>query len=246
MSNVYIIPSYCEINSLPKFLNELAPIITLRDKIVICDDSPIEIAFKLEKICREISKKYKRELSFLHNLSKDGRGAAVLRGMKYSYNEFPEALYFVECDADGSHRPIDIINLRSEHDATSLIIGSRYLKHSKIQNWSLRRRFLSKFLNILIPKLFKLKVKDITNGLRSYSRESVALLISKCQTANGFIYLSEQLILIVGSGFSIKEVPIIFSNRISDKSTVTIKDLINSLKQVYLLLKIYKPHKIRK
>jgi hypothetical protein len=56
------------------------------------------------------------------------------------------------------------------------------------------------------------------------------------QLNNGFTYLSEQALVIHTKGLSILELPIIFIDRVSGKSTVTYKEIVNSIKGILLLL----------
>ena len=56
---------------------------------------------------------------------------------------------------------------------------------------------------------------------------------------NGFTYLSEQILIAHAKGLSIFELPIIFIDRVSGESTVTYKEIVNSIKGILLLL-LYK------
>ena len=60
--------------------------------------------------------------------------------------------YFIEMDADFSHSPNEInSNLKFfNKKKLDLLISSRYLKKSKILNWSMTRSILSRLSNILI------------------------------------------------------------------------------------------------
>ena len=60
-------------------------------------------------------------------------------------------------DADFSHNPNEL-RKNIEHFSTNnldLLIASRYLKNSKIINWGLKRRILSKLSNILARVLLE-------------------------------------------------------------------------------------------
>ena len=69
---------------------------------------------------------------------------------------------FVEMDADFSHNPNELstkIEIFSKTNS-DLLIASRYLKDSKIINWSIQRRIFSRMSNILARLLLKIPVSD--------------------------------------------------------------------------------------
>jgi dolichol-phosphate mannosyltransferase len=144
-------------------------------------------------------------------------------------NDYPEAKFIVECDADGSHRAIDILKIKNSETVADLLIGSRYLPSSKIIGWPMSRRIFSWILNNSIPRVIFVEVHDITNGLRRYSREAVRQILSNPQMNTGFVYLSEQAVVLKKRGMKISEEPIIFVDRTLGTSTVTWRELTNSL-----------------
>ena len=81
------------------------------------------------------------------------------------------------------------------------------IKNSKIINWPLSRRILSKLSNILARLLLSVPVNDYTNGYRFYSRSAAKTIISKCnKTGGGFIVLSEIILVLWKNGFKIHEI----------------------------------------
>ena len=134
-------------------------------------------------------------------------------------------------DADFSHDPKEIKkNLKIfKKKKLDLLISSRYLKESKISNWSLSRRIFSLMANFLAKLLLNLGVSDYTNGFRIYSRKSVELITKKCgNIGDGFIVLSEILLIIKIFNLKISEVPSIFVNRKRGESSVNFKLIIQS------------------
>ncbi len=235
ISEVIIIPSYSEVAALPVFLNELIPILPNSAFIIICDDSPNQV-FKVLK--NEISKieNHNLVIDYLHSNSKAGRGAAVKRGLEFARREFADCKYFLECDADGSHRPEDVVRVLEANQSIDLVIGSRYLGESLISNWPKSRRAFSRILNWTIPKILRINVKDVTNGLRRYSIKATTVLLEKESQNTGFTYLSEQALIISRAQLSIQEVPIHFIDRIHGESTVTYREIISSIRGILKLI----------
>jgi len=131
-STLIVVASYNEIYALPSFLSELAPLITRNETVVVADDSPIETRELIKAGCESNFKSSAAKLDFSFSNSKNGRGAAIHRGLKFATQKYGEFDYFIECDSDGSHTPKDIVNLINSVDPSDLIIGSRYLPSSKI------------------------------------------------------------------------------------------------------------------
>ena len=138
---------------------------------------------------------------------------------------------FVEMDADFSHDPKEL-KRNIDHfinNKLDLLIGSRYLKKSFIVNWSLSRRIFSKLANFLARILLQIKLTDFTNGYRIYSKRSVEKITNVCgNIGDGFIILSEIIVVLSNNNFNIDEIETYFLNRERRKSSVNFKLIIAS------------------
>ena len=232
-----VIPSFNEIFALPVFLKELSKSIDKNFAIIVMDDSDPEIAKELEKITNLIGQSNNAPFIYVHNPLKSGRGNAVRRGFEFALSEFQNLSFVIECDADGSHRAEDVIALSLNSNKKGVVIGSRYLKESKIIGWPLSRLAFSKLLNLVIPRILGLQLTDVTNGLRIYSKESVNFLCSIDQQHVGFIYLSESIQVLTKNGYDVREIPSVFINRTLGKSTVRFSEVVKSLKGIIMISK---------
>lgn len=238
ITRAIVIPSYGEDLALPSLLTTLAGSLSNDNVVIVADDSKPEIRARIVSGCEKAMINSPGTLIFSFTESKSGRGAAVRRGMKLAREEYPNLVSIMECDADGSHQPQDILRLRDSSISCDLLVGSRYLKKSQIVEWPIRRRIFSKILNVSIPFLLQLRMKDVTNGLRKYSIRAVDLILSNEANSSGFIYLSEQALLISRRGFEIKEIPIVFTDRELGSSTVTWRDIVNSILGIIKLVSL--------
>ena len=236
-----IIPTYNEeenIISLVKNIKKYVP----KAKICIVDDSREDGIKKILKI-HNLSK-----IIYFHRKNKKGRGSAVIFALKKLFRKNIKQI-FIEMDADFSHRPSELkknINLFKKNNS-DLLIASRYLHNSKILNWSLSRKILSKLSNLLAKKILKINISDYTNGFRIYSNASVNLIIKKCgNIGDGFIILSEILMVIHTNKLKIDETHSVFINRIRGESSVNIKLIIQSFFGLLKLFLIKKKYKITK
>ena len=236
ITRALVIPSYGEDLALPDLLETLAGSLSKEDVIIVADDSKPDIRTRLVAGCHTATKNSPGLIRFTFAESKSGRGSAVRRGMELARREYPNLEYVLECDADGSHQARDIVRVRDSSINCDLLVGSRYLKDSQIIGWPIARRIFSKLLNALIPRVLDLPMKDVTNGLRRYSIEAVDLVLSKDANSKGFIYLSEQALLISRSGLRIAEIPIIFIDRELGTSTVTWREISSSIFGIFRLI----------
>ena len=136
-------------------------------------------------------------------------------------------------DADLSHPPSELKrNLKFfEENNLDLLIGSRYLEGSQIINWPISRRIFSRLANYLARFLLKIPCSDYTNGYRIYSKNAAKKVSEKCgKIGDGFIMLSEILLVLHKNNFKIGEIETKFINRLKGESSTNIKLIIASLK----------------
>ena len=234
---VVAIPAYNESATLPIIVQELSLSLSEKDAIMILDDSALQIHTETQSAVASAVTHPKCLVFFSHHNGKSGRGAAVRRGMELSIEKFPKMKYFIECDADGSHQVTDIVKLKSADIVCDLLVGSRYMQESRIIGWPISRRVFSKILNSTIPFMLNIPLKDITNGLRRYTPQALRQILLHEPINTGFTYLSEQAFVIHVNQLKINEMPIVFVERIAGHSTVTWKEIFNSLRGItYLLL----------
>lgn len=225
-----IIPTFNELDNIEKLIQEILKNVP-ESTIFIVDDS------KQNEIGDLINSK-NLKAKYFHRENSRGRGSAVLYGFTNALKENQFDI-FIEMDADFSHNPNEL-RKNIEHFSTNnldLLIASRYLKNSKIINWGIKRRILSKLSNILARVLLGVKLKDFTNGYRIYSKRAVEVITKKCgNIGDGFIILSEIIIVLKNNCFKINETETIFVNRTRGESSVNIKLILASL---YGILKLY-------
>ena len=242
MSNIsIIIPTYNEDENILALIKEVRKYVP-DSKICIVDDS------KIDTINKILKKGNIRNIIYFHRKNKKGRGSAVIFGFKKLFNKNNNQI-FIEMDADFSHRPSELKrNIKLfKKNKSDLLISSRYLKNSKILNWSMSRKILSKFSNILAKFILNINITDYTNGFRIYSNNSINLIIKKCgHIGDGFIVLSEILMIIDVNNLRIDETDSVFINRVRGESSVNIKLIFQSLLgllKLYIIKKKYKTSK---
>ena len=199
--------------------------------IIVVDDSS-------HKKTLAIIKKKKLDVLYFNRGKKLGRGSAVIFGLKKLFDR-KKIKAFIEMDADLSHNPSELKrNIKIFfNNSLDLLIGSRYLKKSRIINWTLGRRIFSILANFSARNLLQIPITDFTNGYRIYSRRSVKKIIKNCgKIGDGFIILSEILVELHLNNFKIDEIHSKFVNRVRGESSVSFKLILESF---IGLIKIY-------
>ncbi len=157
---------------------------------------------KTPEIAERLSKKYK-EIKSKNIPNNVGKGGAVLEGFRLARNEL---LCYV--DADNSTKPEMIWKMLNEMDDYDCIMGSRWLKDSKIlTKQPLSRRIASRGFNLLVKTLLNLKFTDTQNGGKIFKREIIEKIIDNVDDGSwafdiGLLYLIKK------ENGKIKEIPI--------------------------------------
>tara|TARA_B100001059_G_scaffold103157_1_gene102980 strand:+ start:83 stop:793 length:711 start_codon:yes stop_codon:yes gene_type:complete len=216
-----IIPAYNEGKNLIELLKKIKSE-NENWSIIIVDDSD---NFETKKLIENYKLK---KIRYIKRNLKMGRGSAVRFGFEYSKkNKFD---YILEMDADLSHNPFEIkllLNnlISKKHD---LVIGSRYLKNSKIIGWPIKRRIFSKLSNFFAKFLFGFKLTDYTNGFRVYNANAINELIKYPIENNGFMYLTETFTILKKKNFKISEQATVFINRKKGSSSLKLSEILSS------------------
>ncbi len=160
-----------------------------------CKDKTPETAEMLSKRYKEIISK-----NIPYNI---GKGGAVLEGFKLAKKQL---LCYV--DADNSTKPEMIWKMLNEMNDYDCVMGSRWLKDSKILvKQPLSRRVASRGFNILVRLLLNLQFTDTQNGGKVFKREIIEKIIDKADDSSWAFDIG-LLFLIKKNNGKIKEIPI--------------------------------------
>ena len=209
MKRLIIIPTYNESMNAPILIGRVFKYIPECSILVIDDGSPDGTA----KIVQSMQKEYSN-LHLLERSEKSGLGSAYRTGFAWGLERgFTE---LIEMDADMSHRVRDLakmIDVKNSHPETSLIIGSRWTKGGKTENWSKSRELLSRSANLYVRFMLGMGVKDSTAGFRIYSSQILRQIELGAIKSEGYSFQIEMTRAVHIKGGSIIEVPITFRER---------------------------------
>ena len=219
-SHLVVIPTYNEIDNIPDFVSEISKFNV--SVLFVDDNSPDGTGELISKISESNPK-----IKILNRPSKQGLGSAYRDGFGWGIEKGYE--FFIEMDADFSHRFDDLKNILEVSSNFDLIIGSRYVSGGGSQGWDFKRKLLSSTANSTSRILLRSQVKDMTSGFRCYSKKSLNKIKYQQTQSDGYAFQIEMTLRCVEKKLSIKEVPIIFNERRVGKSKMSKKIIVEAL-----------------
>tara|TARA_Y100000590_G_scaffold470703_1_gene668022 strand:+ start:8180 stop:8905 length:726 start_codon:yes stop_codon:yes gene_type:complete len=220
MKTLIVLPSYNEGQNINTLIDNILLQSNEHYVVVVDDNSPDNTIGIINKFVEY--KDYKNRLHLIKRNTKQGRGSAVMEGLKWGFNNINNIKLFIEMDCDFSHSPDEIYKGKDLIEKCDFVIGARY-PNGKIVNWPLKRRIFSFFANHLARFLIDKRISDYTNGFRFYSRNTMEYLLSKELKSYGHILLSETAAILLKGNFKVKSFPILFVNRTRGESNINFK-----------------------
>ena len=187
------------------------------DVLVVDDGSPDGTA----AIVREAMETYLGRVHMIERSGKLGLGTAYVAGFKWALKAGYE--YIFEMDADFSHDPKDVPLLYEAcaKDGYDLSVGSRYVTGVNVVNWPMGRVLMSYFASKYVRFITRLPVYDTTAGFNCYRREVLETIDLDNIRFKGYAFQIEMKFTTHMCGFKIKEVPVIFVNRVLGTSKMS-------------------------
>jgi dolichol-phosphate mannosyltransferase len=239
MSNrLVIIPTYNEAENIETVIRRIFALPLDFEVLVVDDSSPDGTA----QLVGALQSEFKDSLHLLVREEKSGLGRAYVEGFRYALSRSYQ--YIFEMDADLSHNPDDLLKLYQVCEAQAdMSIGSRYVQGVNVVNWPLSRVLLSYFASIYVKFITGMKIHDATAGFVCYKREVLEKInINKIKFV-GYAFQIEMKYRTYCKGFSILEVPIIFTDRTKGQSKMSnaiIKEAVFAVIKLRLLKLINK------
>lgn len=207
---VIIIPTYNEKENIEKMIRVLLSFEHSYDVLIVDDASPDGTA----DIVKSLMKEFPQRVFILERPGKLGLGTAYIAGFKWALERHYE--YIFEMDADFSHNPDDVPRLYAAcaQEGYDLAIGSRYVTGVNVVNWPMGRVLMSYFASKYVRLITRLPVYDTTAGFNCYRRSVLETMNLDDIRFKGYAFQIEMKFTTYMCGFSIKEVPVVFVNRV--------------------------------
>ncbi len=216
MKTLIIIPTYNEKDNIKKIINEVLRQDQSIDVLIIDDNSPDGTADIVRKMMEE-----NKRIDIISRPRKMGLGTAYVLGFEYAIKNNYDFVF--EMDADFSHDPQDIKRFLSQIKDNDLIIGSRYSDGVSVVNWPMKRLLLSYFANIYAKIVTGVPIDDLTGGFKCYRVSFLKNIDLSKIRSDGYAFQIEIDVKIFRKKGRIKEIPIIFKDRVDGYSKMNKK-----------------------
>jgi dolichol-phosphate mannosyltransferase len=214
-----VIPTYNEAENVGPIVHAVAEEMTKvapgEYRILIVDDnSPDGTGQLADKLAEELS-----TVEVMHRAGKDGLGRAYIAGFEHALAGGAELV--VEMDADFSHDPKYLGDLIGAADDADLVLGSRYVAGGAVRDWGVLRKLISRGGSFYARAVLRIKVNDLTGGYKCIRRHVLETIDLKSLRADGYVFQIEVTYRAISSGFTVREVPILFVDRAAGSSKMS-------------------------
>jgi dolichol-phosphate mannosyltransferase len=208
--NLVIIPTYNEKENIENIIRAVITQPVSFDVLIIDDGSPDGTA----GIVKNLQNEFNGQLHIIERQGKLGLGTAYITGFKWALERNYKFIF--EMDADFSHNPKDLLALYKActEDNADVAIGSRYITGVNVVNWPISRVLMSYFASQFVRIVLGVRIADTTAGFKCYRREVLETMELDKIRFKGYAFQIEMKYTAYKCGFTLKEVPIIFVNRI--------------------------------
>lgn len=228
MKTLIIIPTYNEIENISKIIPAVMGVIPSDSGILVVDDgSPDGTA----KVVKELINQYTSRLNILERTQKSGLADAYITGFKWGMEHGFDVL--CEMDADFSHKPEYLPVMLEQIKTYDFVIGSRNIKGGAVEGWSALRNFISKGGSLYSRIVLGCSIKDLTGGFNMWRKETLEKIGLDTIISKGYSFQIEMKYKAYKAGCSVKEIPIVFPDRVAGESKMSGGIFIEALKAVW-------------
>ena len=226
MKSLVIVPTYQERDNIDALIARwIAAVDESIDLLIVDDGSPDGTAAVVKVLAQARPGIHLRERP-----SKQGLSSAYLTGFKWAIEHGYEAI--VEMDGDLSHDPASIPELLAPLESADLVIGSRYVRGGRIENWGRFRRLLSRAGNLYARLWLGFGIHDSTSGFRAFRRTALPEKDLIGYRSDGYVFQIETTYRVYRNGGRIVEVPITFTERTAGKSKLSRRIVLEAIYHV--------------
>jgi len=234
MKTIVVIPTYDEKDNVKKMadavlstLNSQPSTLNSQLELLFVDDnSPDGTGDVIEEMM-----KTEPRIHCLHRMKKEGLGRAYVAGFEKAIELGAD--YIIQMDCDFSHDPNDIPRMveaistplqpstLNPQPSTDLVIGSRYVKGGDTPGWPFKRRLISRAGGIFIRVVTGMPLRDPTGGFKCWKVSTLKKIDFRTVGSKGYSFQLEMNHRTWKAGCTIKEIPIVFTDRVAGYSKIT-------------------------
>ncbi|MEC8346059.1 MAG: polyprenol monophosphomannose synthase [Planctomycetota bacterium] len=203
-----VVATYNEVENIAQLVEAIFFALPRAEILVIDDNSPDGTGDWCDSYQQQDSR-----LRCLHRSGKLGLGSASIEGFRFAIDS--EYDFVLTLDADFSHPPEHLpalLNRLNQPDC-DVVVGSRYIKGGKIEGWPLKRRIMSRLVNLYARFALRIPCRDCSGAFRGYKVAVLRDLPPEAIQSQGYAYLEELLWRLKRLGCQFREVPFTFKDR---------------------------------
>jgi glycosyltransferase involved in cell wall biosynthesis len=199
-------------------------------QIVIADNNSND---RTGNIGKDLEKNFK-EIKYLY-ISEKGKGRAIRAAWE---NAEADVYIFMDADLATDLSALPALVAAVSQENFDLAAGSRFHKNSKVKR-SFLRKFISRAYRFILRLALRSKIKDAPCGFKAVNSKIIKNIVPQIKN-NEWFFDTELVILAEKNNYSIKEIPVIWTEhkKIGRKSRVNfIKVSLGYLKEIWRLKK---------
>jgi dolichol-phosphate mannosyltransferase len=228
MSYLVVIPTYNERDNILQLVPRILAQGDAFHILIVDDNSPDGTGELAEELARQ-----EPRVHVLHRPGKLGLGTAYVAGFRWGLDFGAELIF--EMDADFSHDPAMLPVFVEEIGDCDLVLGSRYVPGGGVRNWPLPRRLMSQGGSLYARTILGVPIRDLTGGFKCFRRQVLeSLPLDEVQTT-GYAFQIEMTYRTLLAGFRVKEIPIIFVDRVQGTSKMSRRVFLEAVIAVWRL-----------
>lgn len=218
---IVIIPTYKERDNIRAIIDTVFGLPKDFHILIVDDNSPDGTPEIVQQMQTMYNDEKDTKLHLVRRNGKLGLGTAYITGFKWAIEKGYD--YILEMDADFSHDPKDLVNLylSCAEGNSDVAIGSRYATGVNVVNWPIGRVLLSYFASSYVRLITSMPIRDTTAGFVCYRRKVLETIPLDQVKFVGYAFQIEMKFLAWKFGFTLNEVPIIFTERTRGESKMS-------------------------
>jgi dolichol-phosphate mannosyltransferase len=223
-----VMPTYNERVNIPLIVPAVLAQHPALELLIVDDNSPDGTGAIADQLAAENSR-----VHVLHRAGKEGLGKAYIAGFRWALECGYDLMF--EMDADFSHDPRFLpVMIEAVADA-DLVVGSRYKTGVNVINWPISRLLLSLGANQYARWVTGVPLTDSTGGFKCFRRKVLEAIPLDRVRSNGYAFQIEMSFLAWRRGFRLKEIPIVFTDRVEGQSKMNKKIVREAIWMVWWL-----------
>ena len=230
-SLLILVCTYNERDNLPTLFEQIEAAVPNAKILVVDDNSPDGTSDWVEQ-----QSKLNPSISLIRRSGKLGLGTAIREGMEYAMDHGYE--WLLNLDGDLSHSPSTIPALWVQKDNSDVVIGSRYVENGGMKGCSWRRVFVSKCANAYARRIIGWSVRDCSSAFRLYRVSCLRALKLDDLRGTGYGFLEEVLWHLIDEGARLREVGIVYTERLEGKSKISIKEALSTIASIHRVARL--------